>query len=460
MAGIGFELRKMITTDPGVVARARAYISAGLISAGPWIMTMVGVWFMGIFRPQLTDVQEFESFRALVTYAFAFSLMTVGGLQMSVTRQLADFLYRNEYDEVLPAFSTSMVLVAALQAVVAAVFCGAAGFSVALSLIAIVLYVVVSLNWLALIWLTCVRQHDWIFIAYLAGLLATWLATRMFGDGLGLETALAAYTSGQALTLTILIGVVMRGTEASATRSFAILGCLKRYPELVLAGFFYSAAIWIDKMIFWFSEGVSSYGLIRFHPLYDSCCFLAYITVLPALALNLIHVETSFYERYRSYYAAILHGLPMSAVTRRRTEMIANLREGAIVLLRVQGAITVACLVFAPQLIELFELPPAAIHVFRLACVGALFHVFLLIATLVLLYFDLRTRAMLASFTFLLLNGLLTRISVELGVEYYGLGYAISALLCLGLVMLLLSNGLRDIDYLSFTTQARRAHTR
>ena len=42
-----------------------------------------------------------------------------------------------------------------------------------------------------------------------------------------------------------------------------------------------------------------------------------------------------------------------------------------------------------PAIIDTLEMPTVAIRVFRLACLGAMFHVLFLITTLVLLYFEL-----------------------------------------------------------------------
>ena len=50
MAGIGFELRRMIESGPGLISKVRAYACAGLISSGPWILTMLGVWLITSFR--------------------------------------------------------------------------------------------------------------------------------------------------------------------------------------------------------------------------------------------------------------------------------------------------------------------------------------------------------------------------------------------------------------------------
>ncbi len=455
MAGIGFELRRILSSEPGLLSRIRAYACAGLISSGPWIMTMLGVWMLSLFRSEMGGQQQFDNFRALVTYAFAFSLLTVGALQMAVTRQLADGLYRREYEKILPAFSTMVAGVGALQTAVGVTFCVVAGFGVPLTFVFTSLYVVISLTWVTLIWLSVIRQFDKILAAYILGLVVSWAAMQFLGGRLDLVAALAAYAAGQAFTLVLLARLIVQGTEAAGQRDFRVFQCIGRYPELVLVGLFYSAAIWIDKMAFWFMEGMGAHPLIRFHPLYDTCCFLAYMTVLPALALNLIHFETKFYEHYRGYYSAVLHGLPLKVLEDKREAMVENLREGAIRLLRIQGAITCLCIIMAPAIVNLLELPEAAVRVFRLSCLGALFHVMLLIANLVLLYFDLRKQALVSCLVFLVLNGVFAVISVHLGVETYGLGYALASMISLILAFSFLTSSLRDLDYLTFSSQPK-----
>lgn len=47
MAGIGFELRKMLKRD-SLLGLLRAYTYAGIISSGPWILSIVGILLIGI----------------------------------------------------------------------------------------------------------------------------------------------------------------------------------------------------------------------------------------------------------------------------------------------------------------------------------------------------------------------------------------------------------------------------
>jgi len=453
MAGIGFELRRMIDQRGGFLSKVRAYAAAGLISSGPWIMTILTLTLLNLAAPKLGVVGGIEMFRALVTYAFAFSLVLVGAGQMAITRRVADLLYSKKYDRVLPAFTASMLVVGVISFLIAAIFCAVARFSPALSFVAVSLFMVISMTWLALTWLSVAREYDMVLRAYVYGTLVSVGGVVFCLMTEGTIGVLAAYTAGQAFTLVLLTSTIVRGMEAGGVRDFTVFRALRTFPRLVGVGLFYNAAIWVDKMIFWFLDGTGPHPLVQFHPLYDTCCFLAYLTVVPALAVNLVRLETSFYETYRAYYGSILAGTPLAFIEDKRERMFETLQESTIRLLRVQGAITVLLIIFAPFLIQILELPPLAVRVFRLACLGAFFHVMLLLTILMQMYFDLRAQAMGTSLVFLVLNAGLAWWSVEMGPATYGVGYCAAAFLSLLLGYALLHRSLERLDYLTFTGQ-------
>jgi len=453
MAGIGFELRRMIDQRGGFLSKVRAYAAAGLISSGPWLMTILTLTLLNLVAPRLGVKGGIEMFRALVTYAFAFSLVLVGTGQMAITRRVADLLYAKRYNRVLPAFTASMLVVGIVAFVIAAVFCWIAGFSPALSFVAVSLFMVISMTWLALTWLSVAREYDMVLRAYVYGTLVSVGGVVFCLMTEGTIGILAAYTAGQAFTLMLLTRTIVRGMEADGKRDFTVFRALRTFPRLVGVGLFYNAAIWIDKMIFWFLAGDGPHPLVQFHPLYDTCSFLAYLTVVPALAVNLIRLETSFYETYREYYGAILAGTPLSYIEDKRERMFETLQESTVRLLRVQGAITVLLIVFAPFLIDFLELPPIATRVFRLNCLGAFFHVMLMLTMLMQMYFDLRAQAVGTTLVFLLLNGGLAWWSVEAGEATYGIGYCAASFLSLLLGYSLLHRSIERLDYLTFTGQ-------
>ncbi len=453
MAGIGFELRKLVSLRSGLITKMRAYASAGLISSGPWIMTALTLCLVSLGGGFETSDVESKKFRALVTYAFAFSLITVGAVQMAVTRWIADSLYCKRYGGVLPAFVTMFATVGVFQVVVATIYGVVAGFPLSTTFVFAGLYVVISLIWLALIWLTVIREYNQILLSYGLGTGVSMFMMAFWGTRGGLNAYLGSYAAGQALTLVLLVRLLVRGMETSGGRSLKVWGSVLTYPALVGTGLFYNLAIWIDKVLFWFVDGVQAANGIYFHPLYDTCCFLAYVTVIPALALNLVHLETSFYEHYRAYYQSILGHLPLSTIQAKREAMMADLRGGITRLLRVQGAVSATAIVLAPWILERLGLPEAAVRVFRLACLGAFFHILLLITILIQLYFDLRKQALASAFVFLVANATLTWWTLQLGFRAYGVGYALASLIAVVVAFALLDRALKWLDYLTFSKQ-------
>ncbi|MDQ1258885.1 MAG: polysaccharide biosynthesis protein PelG, partial [Pseudomonadota bacterium] len=48
MAGIGFELRRMLRKDT-LLGLVQAYAYASVIGSGPWVLSIVGILLIGIF---------------------------------------------------------------------------------------------------------------------------------------------------------------------------------------------------------------------------------------------------------------------------------------------------------------------------------------------------------------------------------------------------------------------------
>ena len=462
MAGIGFELRRLVAARGGLVSKIRAYSSAGLIASGPWIMTALTLCLVSLGGGWEVGGASADTFRSLVTYAFAFSLITVGAIQMAVTRWVADRIYAKEYDRVMPAFTSTMFGVGILEAAIALGYGVFAGWPGSTTFLFACLYVTVSLIWVALIWLTVIRRFDQILLSFALGTATSVLGISMWGAHGDVDAYLASYAAGQALTLVLLVRLLIHGMNPTGKRSFESWSSVIAYPALVGSGLAYSLGIWVDKMLFWFVDGVRASGLsyVSNHPLYDTCCFLAYVTVIPALSINLIHLETSFYEHYRGYYNSILNHMPLQEIADKRKTMFRSLRTGIIQLVRIQGAVTVLAIVLAPWILASLGMPEHAVRTFRLCCLGSFFHVLLLILILVQSYFDLRKETCYTALTFLVTNAGLTLWSIHHGFDYYGAGYAIAALISCGVAFGLLDGALRWLDYETFVSQLKKKHGR
>ena len=112
MAGIGFELKKLFKRR-GLFAAFRAYGYAGIVCTGPMllgVLLLLGVMF-------LCDVtggtrHSRELLVCMITYTLLASLLVTSFLSMVVTRFIADMLYQENYEAILPSFwgSTGIML--------------------------------------------------------------------------------------------------------------------------------------------------------------------------------------------------------------------------------------------------------------------------------------------------------------------------------------------------------------
>ena len=92
MAGIGFELRKLLRQDDLLGYRPRLR-PLGVTATGPWLLTILmlgGIVFLG---SPYAAARVLAEFRLIVIYNFAFSLVIAGPVAMVATRYLADAIF-------------------------------------------------------------------------------------------------------------------------------------------------------------------------------------------------------------------------------------------------------------------------------------------------------------------------------------------------------------------------------
>lgn len=118
MAGIGFELRRMLRKNT-LTGLLQAYAYAGVIGSGPWVFSIIGILLVGIFSASVV-VPNFlvTQFQTSVTYLVACSLILTGFVQLAFTRFVSDRLFEKKRDLILPNLHGLLLGVIAVAAVV------------------------------------------------------------------------------------------------------------------------------------------------------------------------------------------------------------------------------------------------------------------------------------------------------------------------------------------------------
>ncbi|MGH7197299.1 MAG: exopolysaccharide Pel transporter PelG [Candidatus Omnitrophota bacterium] len=453
MAGIGFELRRLMADDT-FIGDIRAYLYAGIISAGPWIISVLCLAFLWMFSYPALTIGPQKVFRVIVVYTFAFSLITTGWIQLVVTRFLADRLYLKQKNILLPDYVGLMLVTVLFQGASAVVFYAFTDLSLGLKITGVMLYVAVSCIWQTMIFLSASRDYLAIVWSFFIGALASFFGALMFGKYFGLEGHVFGFSAGQILIAFLLMFRVFYEFDSPLSCRFDFFRQIHRYFDLLLMGVFYFTAIWIDKIVYWFSaSGDRIAPLFYSHYPYDSCMFIAFLTIIPALAHFLVDVETNFYEMYKGFYGAIMNKGSYQTIMAKKKEMVQTLYDSGSRMFVLQTAVTTLFLFGAPHFIQFLSLKPEHLWTVRAAGLGTYFHSFLLVTLIIILYFNRRKEALAVAVFFFFSNALATYAVIRWKPEWMGLGYAASAFLSAGFALIVLACNVRDIEYLTFTEQ-------
>jgi uncharacterized membrane protein len=450
MAGIGFELRRILAEDT-YTSMVKGFLYSTVISAGPWLMSVLCLAGLGIYSIAFLGFEERQTFSSTVVYMYAGSLVGTGLIQMVITRYLSDKLYQGEREALTEAFVPVVLITCAIQVPTAAAVLWGAPLTPAFKISSAVGFVVISLIWQAMIFLSASRDYVAIVLSFLVGAVVSIAGGLFWGKTHGLLGYMNGFVLGQFAILALLVLKVTREFGMPGRWDWSFLRYLFQYPQLVAIGLFYNLSIWVDKLLF----GLSPYGRLtaeRFptYNQYDSSMFLAFATMIPAMAMFLSRTETDFAEVYKRYYDDIFFRRPYNRIMASKKEMVDVLKSSFFDLLKVQGLTTFLFIYFADDLLRIVDLPYSQTAMFRYGLLGAMMQVVMLFIHVILLYFDLRGTVAVLTLLFLVCSGLFSAASLAAGFPYYGSGFAAAAFVGLLASVLMLYRRVNDLEYITF----------
>ena len=452
MAGIGFELRKYLSED-SFSGTLKAYGFAGLISAGPWVLSILGVMLIGIVAvSQQVGGVEIRRFTTSVTWVMGASLTLTGLLQLVFTRFVADRLYEGRED-IVNANLLGALLLTTLVSGALALGLALALFEepLAYEMLMIANFVALSNVWIVVIFVAGLKRFKLILGSFAAGYLTTIVASVLLLP-FGLPGLLAGLLIGHALLLFVMLGVVVPEYPVGQTVRFDFLRRRAIFPKLIAVGFLYNAGIWVDKLIFWTTPGTSEavIGPLRTSLIYDLPIFLAYLSIIPGMAVFLLRIETDFAEAYEGFFAAVRGNASLPEIERLGDAMVVAVREGLEQICRVQGATVLVLYLLGPSIVARLGISGDYVHLYYVDLVGVAAQVLMLAVLNVAFYLDRLGDALRLTATLFVTNALFSWISIRLGPEWYGYGFGLSMTLTALLGVLLLAREMENIEFRTF----------
>ena len=457
MAGIGFELRKLLKKQT-YIGLLQAYAFAGIISSGPWVLSIIGIMLIGVMSigvvvPKVAVAQ----FQVTVTYLFLISLIYTGCVQLSFTRFVADCVFRKEEDAILPNFN-GLLLVTIAGCILVGVPFVAFLFpdqTPLYRLLFVMGLAVMSSIWIATVFLTGMKHYRAIVLIFFLGYASTTLLAFLLRRALGLEGLLLGFVLGHYGLLMGMIWLVYRNYHSNRFIAFDIWKPGAMLPSLMVAGLGFNLGAWVDKLMFWYYPltGQAVTGPLHSSVIYDFPIFLSYLSVIPGMAVFLVRIETDFVEYYVKFYDAVRDGATLDYIERMRNHMVYYVQRGLFDIAKIQSIAVLVTLALGGSLLGMLGMSDLYLPLLYIDVVGAALQVVLLGILNVLFYLDQRRSVVVLTVMLPVTNVLFTALSLALGADWFGYGFAMAMLLTVLTGLWLLNRKLEVLEFETFMLQ-------
>ena len=451
MAGIGFVLRKL-TQRGDLTGIVMGHFYAAITSSGPWLFTILCLGLLVLFGNQYLHAEELSVFRIIIIYNFSFSLVLSAPVIMIATRFLSDLIYAQNVSQASGLLLGTLTILYGLQLpLIIYFYVYYADLAPWERIAAITNYFLVTGIWLITIFMSALKEYTSISLTYAMGMLASLLFSTVLAPEFAIAGMLFGFNIGLAIIFFYLIARVLSEYPGNPRHPFAFLRYFRSHWQIALSGFIYNLAIWVDKWIMWFApeREVNISRLISF-PNYDSAMFLAYLTIVPAIALFTISVETRFFEHYLRFYQDIQNHVNYDHIEKNQRRLWDDFMASGKKILVLQLTIAISAILFAPVILDWLKISYMQLGIFRFGVLGAAFHVFTMFLMITLSYFDVRSNVLLIALVFLLGNSIFTWATLQFGLAWYGWGYSMAAIVSFALAYMLLVRHIKRLPYETF----------
>ena len=181
--------------------------------------------------------------------------------------------------------------------------------------------------------------------------------------------------------------------------------------------------------------------------------FLAYLSIIPAIAIFFVHVETNFYMQYAYFFRSVDNKANLPLLKKNMEGIHQSLRSSLVSLLKFQTFVTLILWYFSHDIIVFLNLPSLMIPIFRYGLIGAYLQALFIFCNIVLLYFLAEKEVLRNYCIFFFSNMIISWITAYGEFKYYGLGYAGSCFITLVVSYITLNKRLAMIDVYTFMEQ-------
>lgn len=433
MAGIGFELKKVFAKK-GALNAVKAYGYAAVICTGPMllgILLLLGI--TGLCMLKGTDIHVRELLISMITYTMLASTLITSFFSQIITRFLADMLFSEDKEAILPSFWGCIIVTMIIGSVIFGAFILPSGASYLQGLLCYMLFGELIIVWTSMNFLSAIKDYKSIFLSFFAAITVSLLTGALLLEYNlpTIESLLFSVTLGYGVMLVWDVILLHRYFPKSKRSAFTFLKWLDSFLPLALAGLFMIVGMFSHMIIIWYSDiGIQAHGLFFGAPRYDVPSHLAYMTSLITTINFVISVEVSFYPKYRNHYGLYNSGGTINNIKQSEHEMLGTLKTELFYAAFKQLLFSLLVIAVGGTLLDLLPLGFDELMrgYFRTLCAAYGICAIGNMITLIQFYFTDYSGALIGTAVFAGTTILFTLLSLLLPNIYYGFGFLLSSM--------------------------------
>ncbi len=450
MAGIGFHMKNLFK-DSRFYSGTKAITYSAIVITGPMVLCVLLITFAQYFLDKMhTPFNEKELFLAGVLYSFIFSQMITSGMTMVLFRYVADQLFLKKIESILASLYGAIVI--------GLFFGGVAGLFLYIfsdidgvfKIFSYCFFMELIIIWLLTIYISALKNYFGIVKGFLSGVfisvIALWMCQWVH---LGVTEAFICMDIGFFVVIILFLKSIKRRFPHNNRDYFQFLTYFEKHPMLFFIGFFYTFSLYLHNFIVWGSKiGHVVNNTFYISPFYDTPVFYAYLTIVPAMIMYVLFLETSFYDAYRNFYSGIVGSYSLKEIRESQTKMFEVLAQELTKVMEIQLFFTVFAIFIGTKMLPLTI---EQVAVFNIVTLGNYFLMMMFIIVQVLLYFDDQKGALFVVASFLLANIIITPVTTAFG--SYGVSCFFAGFISMLLAFTRLNYFRKNIAYYIFCAQ-------
>ncbi|MCD6577399.1 MAG: exopolysaccharide Pel transporter PelG [Anaerolineaceae bacterium] len=438
MAGIGFELKKLFSNN-SIILKLRANLFSSVVIAGPMIMgaiLLIGIKHLALQAGASPHQQDLLI--VVITYSLLFSLLLINILSYVLSRFVADMVYNNLQERILPSMYGSISLLLAIGAPAWAIFLYLSKLPLEYSFFSFTLFCLAVVVWTQISYISDIKRYKEIIYGFSFGIASSLMIGFILTTN-NMETVsslLASACIGYGVIMTTYTYVLHKHFPKGEGISLKFLEWIDKFPALPFVGFFTTAGLFVHLMLMWHSPlGTQVHGFFYHAPTHDIPALFGFFTILVTTVNFVTSLEVNFYPKYKLYFSLLNKGGSLSDIEKAKSEMLTVLKQELLYLSLRQMFVTIISILLISEFLNMIGLgfTSMMIGLFRVLCIGYAFYAIGNTMLLYLLYFAADKDALYPAATLLLVNTVGTYATLTLPPNFYGFGF-VAAAFCMFIV--------------------------